>query len=119
MKEKWGRIINISSIVGAVGNPGQANYSASKSGLFGLSKSVAAELARRNITVNCIAPGFIASPMTEKIPEAHKNALESKIPMGRIGTPEEVASAVCFLASNEASYVTGHVLHVNGGLAMI
>ncbi|MBE6447085.1 MAG: 3-oxoacyl-[acyl-carrier-protein] reductase [Alphaproteobacteria bacterium] len=119
MKERWGRIINVSSIVGAIGNPGQSNYAASKAGLFGLTKSVAAELAKRNITVNCIAPGFIASPMSDKIPETQKSILESKIPMGRIGQPEEVASAVCFLASKEASYVTGHVLHVNGGLAMI
>lgn len=119
MKNKWGRIINISSIVGAVGNPGQANYAASKSGLFGLSKSVAIELASRNITVNCVAPGFIASPMTDKIPEAHREKLTGSIPMKRIGNPEEVAAAVCFLASQEASYITGHVLHVNGGLAMI
>lgn len=119
MHNRWGRVVNISSIVGAVGNPGQANYAASKSGLFGLSKSVAMELATRNITVNCVAPGFIDSPMTAKIPEAHKEKLESAIPMKRIGNPEEVAAAVCFLASEEASYVTGHVLHVNGGLAMI
>lgn len=119
MHNRWGRVVNISSIVGAVGNPGQANYAASKSGLFGLSKSVAMELATRNITVNCVAPGFIDSPMTAKIPEVHKEKLESAIPMKRIGKPEEVAAAVCFLASEEASYVTGHVLHVNGGLAMI
>lgn len=119
MHNRWGRVVNISSIVGAVGNPGQANYAASKSGLFGLSKSVAIELASRNVTVNCVAPGFIDSPMTAKIPEAHKEKLEAAIPMKRIGTPEEVAAAVCFLASEEASYVTGHVLHVNGGLAMI
>lgn len=119
MHNRWGRVVNVSSIVGAVGNPGQANYAASKSGLFGLSKSVAMELATRNITVNCVAPGFIDSPMTAKIPEAHKEKLESAIPMKRIGKPEEVAAAVCFLASEEASYVTGHVLHVNGGLAMI
>ena len=119
MRNKWGRVINISSIVGAVGNPGQANYAASKSGLFGLSKSVAMELASRNITVNCVAPGFIASPMTDEIPEAHREKLEASIPMKRIGMPKEVASAACFLASEEASYITGHVLHVNGGLAMI
>lgn len=119
MHNRWGRVVNISSIVGAVGNPGQANYAASKSGLFGLSKSVAMELATRNITVNCVAPGFIDSPMTAKIPEVHKEKLESAIPMKRIGKPEEVAAAVCFLASEEASYITGHVLHVNGGLAMI
>ncbi len=119
IRERWGRIINISSIVGAIGNPGQVNYAASKAGLFGLTKSAAAELATRNITVNCIAPGFIASPMSDKIPEQQKQILEKKIPIGRVGTPEEVAVAVGFLASNEASYITGHVLHVNGGLAMI
>lgn len=119
MKNRWGRVINISSIVGAVGNPGQANYAASKSGLLGLTKSAALELASRNITINCVAPGFIESPMTDKIPEAHREKLEAAIPMKRIGSPDEVAAAVCFLASNEASYITGHVLHVNGGLAMI
>ncbi|GHU16757.1 beta-ketoacyl-ACP reductase [Alphaproteobacteria bacterium] len=119
IKERWGRIVNISSIVGAVGNPGQANYAATKSGLFGLSKSVAQELARRNITVNCIAPGFIESPMVEQIPAAHREHLEKSIPTGRVGTPEEVAAAVAFLCTKEASYITGHVLHVNGGMAMI
>lgn len=119
IRAKWGRIINISSIVGACGNAGQANYSASKSGLFGLSKSTALELATRNITVNCIAPGFIASQMTDNIPQPQREALEHRIPMGRVGKPEEVAAAVGFLASEEASYITGHVLHVNGGMAMI
>jgi 3-oxoacyl-[acyl-carrier protein] reductase len=119
IKERWGRIINISSIVGAVGNPGQTNYAASKSGLFGLSKSAAAELATRNITVNCVAPGFIQSPMVEKIPASHREYLEKSIPMSRVGQPHEVAAAVGFLASKEASYITGHVLHVNGGMAMI
>ncbi|MCR5225035.1 MAG: 3-oxoacyl-[acyl-carrier-protein] reductase [Alphaproteobacteria bacterium] len=119
IRAKWGRIINISSIVGACGNAGQTNYSASKSGLFGLSKSTALELASRNITVNCIAPGFIASQMTDKIPQPQREALEQRIPMGRVGKPEEVAAAVGFLASEEASYITGHVLHVNGGMAMI
>jgi len=119
IKDKWGRIINISSVVGAVGNPGQANYAASKSGLFGLTKSLAAELASRNVTVNCVAPGFIESPMTENIPPARRELMEKNIPMMRIGRPEEVAAVVGFLASNEASYVTGHVLHVNGGMAMI
>ena len=116
---RWGRIINISSVVGAVGNAGQANYSASKSGLFGLTKSVAAELATRNVTVNCVAPGFIASPMSDNIPELKKVELKKRIPVGRVGNPEEVAVAVGFLASEEASYITGHILHVNGGLAMI
>ena len=119
MRNRWGRIINISSVVGAVGNAGQTNYAAAKSGLFGLTKSAALELASRNITVNCVAPGFIESPMSDKIPDAMKEALQKKIPVGRIGNPQEVASAVGFLASEEASYVTGHVLHVNGGLAMI
>ncbi|MDR2723931.1 MAG: 3-oxoacyl-[acyl-carrier-protein] reductase [Holosporaceae bacterium] len=119
IKRRWGRIINISSVVGAVGNPGQTNYAASKSGLFGLSKSAAAELAGRNITVNCVAPGFIQSTMVEKIPAARKEYLEKSIPMSRVGRPEEVAAAVGFLASKEASYITGHILHVNGGMAMI
>ncbi|MDR2794184.1 MAG: 3-oxoacyl-[acyl-carrier-protein] reductase [Holosporaceae bacterium] len=119
IKERWGRIVNISSIVGAVGNPGQTNYAAAKSGLFGLSKSAAVELAPRNITVNCVAPGFIDSPMVEQISAAHREHLEKNIPLGRVGKPEEVAAAVGFLCSPEASYITGHVLHVNGGMAMI
>ncbi|MDR1375836.1 MAG: 3-oxoacyl-[acyl-carrier-protein] reductase [Holosporaceae bacterium] len=119
IKERWGRIINISSIVGAVGNPGQTNYAAAKSALFGLSKSAAAELAARNITVNCVAPGFIESPMVEKIPAVHREYMEKSIPMARVGKPEEIAAAVGFLASAEASYITGHTLHVNGGMAMI
>ena len=119
IRNKWGRIINISSVVGAVGNAGQTNYAAAKSGLFGLTKSAALELASRNITVNCVAPGFIVSPMSDKIPDAMKEALQKKIPVGRIGNPQEVASAVGFLSTEEASYITGHVLHVNGGLAMI
>lgn len=119
IRERWGRIINISSIVGAIGNAGQTNYAASKSGLFGLSKSAALELASRNITVNCIAPGFIESPMSDKISDTVKQTLQKRIPLGRIGDPQEIASAVGFLASKEASYITGHVLHVNGGLAMI
>ena len=106
-------------MVGAVGNPGQANYSASKSGLFGLTKSVAAELAIRNVTVNCVAPGFVTSAMTDAIPEERKEGILKGIPVGRAGTPNEIAAAVAFLASNEASYITGHVLHVNGGMVML
>ncbi|MCR4623148.1 MAG: 3-oxoacyl-[acyl-carrier-protein] reductase [Alphaproteobacteria bacterium] len=119
IRNRWGRIINISSVVGAVGNAGQTNYAAAKSGLFGLTKSAALELASRNITVNCIAPGFIVSPMSDKIPDAMKESLQKKIPVGRIGNPQEVAAAVGFLSTEEASYITGHILHVNGGLAMI
>lgn len=119
IRNRWGRIINISSVVGAVGNAGQTNYAAAKSGLFGLTKSAALEFATRNITVNCVAPGFIESPMSDKIPDTMKETLQKKIPVGRIGNPQEVASAVGFLASEEASYITGHVLHVNGGLAML
>ena len=119
IQRRYGRIINISSIVAATGNAGQANYAASKSALFGLSKSAALELATRNITVNCVAPGLIASPMIDRIPSGHREEIEKKIPMGRVGEPEEVAAAVGFLVSSEASYITGHILHVNGGLAMI
>lgn len=119
MKSRWGRVINMSSAVGAIGNAGQANYAATKSALFGLSKSAAIELASRNITINCIAPGLVESPMTDAIPAAHKEKLEKAIPMSRVGKPEEIAAAVGFLASKEASYITGHVLHVNGGMAMI
>lgn len=119
IRKRWGRIINISSIVGAIGNSGQSNYAASKSAIFGLSKSAALEFAGRNITINCVAPGLIESPMTESIPEQYKNELKKRIPLGRIGSPEEVAAAVGFLATEEASYITGHILHVNGGLAML
>ena len=118
VRSRWGRIINISSTVGSIGNPGQANYAASKSGMFGLSKTVAIELASRNVTVNCVAPGLIASPMSDTILPAHKEELEKRIPLRRIGLPEEVAAAVGFLASKEASYITGHVLQVNGGAVM-
>lgn len=119
MKARWGRIINVSSIVGVTGNPGQANYCASKAGIIGLSKSLAQEVASRNITVNCVAPGFIESDMTSVLPEAQKEALLSGIPQGRMGKPEDIANAVLYLASEEASYVTGQTLHVNGGMAMI
>lgn len=119
VQRRYGRIVNISSVVAMTGNPGQTNYAASKAALLGLSKSAALELAKRNITVNCVAPGLIASPMIDRIPAGHRDELEKKIPIGRVGEPEEVAAAVGFLASSEASYITGHVLHVNGGLAMI
>ncbi|MBI1329896.1 MAG: 3-oxoacyl-[acyl-carrier-protein] reductase [Alphaproteobacteria bacterium] len=119
MKKRWGRIINITSVVGATGNPGQGNYAAAKAGLVGMSKSLAAEVASRNITVNCLAPGFIATPMTDVLNDAQKEAINTKIPAGRMGTPEEMAAAVVFLASDEAGYVTGQTLHANGGMAMI
>lgn len=119
MKSRWGRIINISSVVGAIGNAGQTNYCATKAGIVGMSKSLAKEVASRGITVNCVAPGMIQSPMVDKIPDENKVEMLKHIPVGRIGTPEDVAACVAFLASNEASYVTGHVLHVNGGMAMV
>ncbi len=116
MKQRFGRIINITSVVGATGNPGQANYAAAKAGVVGMSKSLAKELASRNITVNCVAPGFIATDMTAALPEAQAQALMAQIPMGRMGRPEEIASAVAWLASAGASYVTGQEIHVNGGM---
>ncbi len=119
MKARWGRIINISSIVGVMGNPGQANYCASKAAIIGMSKSMAQELATRNITVNCVAPGFIESAMTEVLPEAQREVLLSSIPQGRMGKPEDIANAVLYLASEEANYMTGQTLHVNGGMAMV
>ena len=119
MKARWGRIVNISSVVGATGNPGQANYVAAKAGLVGLSKALAQEVASRGITVNCVAPGFIATPMTEVLSEAQQDGLTARIPAGRMGTPEEIAAGVLYLASAEAGYVTGAVLHINGGMAMI
>ncbi len=118
MKRRWGRIISITSIVGVTGNPGQANYAASKAGLIGMSKSLAAELASRNITVNCVAPGFIATAMTDALDDKQKEGINARIPMGRMGAPEEIAAAVVYLASPEAGYVTGHTVHVNGGMAM-
>jgi len=119
VKRRWGRMINITSIVGVTGNPGQANYAASKAGLIGMSKSLAAELAPRNITVNCVAPGFIATAMTEALTDDQKSKIFASIPAGRMGSSEEIAAAVLFLASQEAAYVTGQTLHVNGGMAMI
>ncbi len=118
MKARWGRIVNISSVVGATGNPGQANYAASKAGMVGLSKSLAYEVASRGITVNCVAPGFITTAMTEKLTEDQKTAILAQVPAGRMGEPVEVASAVLYLASSEAAYMTGATLHVNGGMAM-
>jgi 3-oxoacyl-[acyl-carrier protein] reductase len=119
MRRRFGRIINITSVVAVAGNPGQANYCASKAGMIGFSKSLAQEIASRNITVNCIAPGFIESAMTGKLNDKQKEAIMGAIPMKRMGTGAEVASAVVYLASGEASYVTGQTLHVNGGMAMI
>ncbi len=116
MKERWGRIINVSSVVGTMGNPGQANYAATKAGIEGFTKSVAREMASRGITANAVAPGFIETDMTAELPEKLKEQLLAEIPLGRMGTPEDVAAAVAFLASPAAQYITGHVLHVNGGL---
>ena len=119
MKARWGRIINISSIVGTTGNPGQANYAASKAGMVGMSKSIAYEVASRGITVNCVAPGFIATAMTDKLNDDQKAGILGQIPAGRMGDPTEIAAAVLYLASVEAGYVTGATIHVNGGMAMV
>ena len=119
IKQKWGRIISISSIVGVTGNSGQTNYSASKAGMIGFCKSLAQEVASRGITVNVVAPGFIETPMTEMLDEKQREKLLGQVPVGRLGTPDEVASAVIYLATSEASYLTGSTLHVNGGMAMI
>ncbi len=119
MKKRWGRIINITSVVGVTGNPGQVNYVASKAGLIGMTKSLAQELASRNVTVNCVAPGFIATPMTDVLNEKQKEAILGRIPAGRMGGPADIAAAVLYLASDEAAYVTGQTLHVNGGMVMV
>jgi 3-oxoacyl-[acyl-carrier protein] reductase len=119
MKKRKGRIINITSIVGAIGNPGQGNYAASKAGVVGMSKALAQEIASRNVTVNCIAPGFIETAMTDVLTDKQKEALLVRVPTGRLGQVDEIAAAVVFLASDEASYVTGQTLHVNGGMAML
>ncbi|MBY8821465.1 3-oxoacyl-[acyl-carrier-protein] reductase [Sphingomonas colocasiae] len=119
MKARFGRIVSITSVVGATGNPGQANYAASKAGLVGMSKALAQELASRGITVNCVAPGFIRSAMTDVLPDAQKEALLGRIPAGKLGEGDDIGAAVVYLASREASYVTGQTLHVNGGMAML
>ncbi|KFI28056.1 3-oxoacyl-[acyl-carrier-protein] reductase [Paenirhodobacter enshiensis] len=119
MKARWGRIVSISSIVGATGNPGQGNYAAAKAGLVGMSKSLAYEVASRGITVNCVAPGFIATAMTDKLNDEQKGKILTQIPAAKMGTPADIAAAVLYLASPEAGYVTGTTLHVNGGMAMI
>jgi 3-oxoacyl-[acyl-carrier protein] reductase len=119
MRRRTGRIINITSVVGVTGNAGQGNYSASKAGMIGMSKSLAMEVASRGVTVNCVAPGFIATPMTDVLNEKQREAILGNVPMRRLGAPDDIAAAVLYLASNEAAYVTGQTLHVNGGMAMI
>jgi 3-oxoacyl-[acyl-carrier protein] reductase len=119
MRRRFGRVIGITSVVGVTGNPGQVNYSASKAGMIGMMKSVAAEYAKRNVTANCIAPGFVATAMTDKLNEKQREAILARVPAGRLGTPADVAAAAVYLASDEAAYVTGQTLHVNGGMAMI
>ena len=118
MKQRFGRIISVTSVVGAMGNPGQANYAAAKAGVAGMSRALARELGSRGITVNCVAPGFIATDMTADLPEEQKKALASQIPLGQLGQPSDIANAVAFLASEGAGYITGHELHVNGGMYM-
>jgi 3-oxoacyl-[acyl-carrier protein] reductase len=119
MKKRWGRIVQITSIVGATGNPGQGNYAAAKAGLIGMTKSLAAEVASRNITVNAVAPGFIQTAMTDVLTDQQKDAIATRIPLGRMGKAEEIAAAVVYLASEEAAYVTGETIHINGGMAML
>jgi len=119
MKKRWGRIVQITSIVGATGNPGQGNYAAAKAGLIGMTKSLAAEVASRNITVNAVAPGFIQTAMTDALTDQQKDAIATRIPLARMGKAEEIAAAVVYLASEEAAYVTGETIHINGGMAML
>ena len=118
MRRRFGRVIGISSIVGVTGNPGQGNYTAAKAGMIGMMKSVAAEYAKRNVTANCIAPGFIATPMTDKLNDKQREAILGRVPAGKLGTPADVAAAAVYLASDEAGYITGQTLHINGGMAM-
>ena len=118
MRRRHGRVINITSIVGVTGNPGQGNYTASKAGLIGMIKTLGAEYAKRNVTANCIAPGFIKTPMTDALNDKQRETILSKVPAARLGTPEDIAAAAVYLASNEAAYVTGQTIHVNGGMAM-
>jgi 3-oxoacyl-[acyl-carrier protein] reductase len=119
MKKRWGRIVSVTSVIGSTGNPGQCNYAAAKAGLAGMSKSMAYEVASRGVTLNCVAPGFIGTPMTDVLTDAQKQAITARIPAARMGTPAEIAAAVVYLASEEAAYVTGQTVHVNGGLAMV
>lgn len=119
MKRRWGRIISITSVVGTMGNPGQANYAASKAGVTGMTKSIAQEVASRNVTANCVAPGFIATAMTDALDEGQQERVNGMIPMGRMGSGDEIAASVLYLASEEAAYVTGQTIHVNGGMIMI
>jgi 3-oxoacyl-[acyl-carrier protein] reductase len=119
MRRRFGRIIGITSVVGVTGNPGQVNYTAAKAGMIGMIKSIAKEYARRGVTANCVAPGFIATPMTDKLNEKQREAIMTMVPANRLGTPDDIAAAIVYLASDEASYVTGQTLHVNGGMAMI